>query len=115
MDEVGFQVGYGKGRIVFTYEPDLTGLIPSKTSRESITIIEAINTTGNSIAPFIILPIQSIYASFAANTLSDDTVIQPSREGYTTDIIGFEWMQHFERLTQSRYVKKGGSASTAYG
>jgi hypothetical protein len=66
-----------------------------------ITVIEAINTSGRSIPPFIILA-GNLYQASWYRKLPADWVISMSDNGRTTDELGFEWLKHFNKHTESR-------------
>jgi hypothetical protein len=53
-DEAGFIVGQGKDEAVVTAYPKTSKRVSSPTSRESITVVEAINAEGKIIPPLLI-------------------------------------------------------------
>ncbi|KAM5514685.1 transposase [Fusarium oxysporum f. sp. phaseoli] len=88
-DETGFMMGMIEPGMVVT-SSERRGM-PKKIqpgNREWITVIQAVNAEGQSIAPFII----------------GDWVIALSENGWTNNQLGLEWLQHFDRSTKDRSV-----------
>ncbi len=72
-------------------------------NREWVTVVHGINSQGWEIPPLIILAAKLHQASwYSDNSLPNDWVITVSENGWTDDEIGYEWIQHFHRHTQSR-------------
>ncbi|KAG7001033.1 hypothetical protein FocnCong_v013526 [Fusarium oxysporum f. sp. conglutinans] len=74
-------------------------------NREWITVIQAINAEGQSIAPFIIGAGQYHLAKwYRESNLPGDWVIATSQNGWTNNELGLEWLKHFDRSTSNRSV-----------
>jgi hypothetical protein len=74
-------------------------------NREWITVIQAINAEGQSIAPFIIGAGQYHLANWYREcNLPDDWVIATSKNGWTDNQLGLEWLKHFDQSTRERSV-----------
>jgi hypothetical protein len=72
-------------------------------NREWITVIQAINAEGQSIAPFIIGAGQYHLANWYRECdLPGDWVIATSQNGWTNNELGLEWLKHFDRSTTNR-------------
>ncbi|RKK77794.1 hypothetical protein BFJ68_g17950 [Fusarium oxysporum] len=72
-------------------------------NREWITVIQAINAEGQSIAPFIIGAGQYHLANwYRESNLPPDWVIATSQNGWTNNELGLEWLKHFDRSTTKR-------------
>ncbi|KAJ0129784.1 Early endosome antigen 1 [Fusarium oxysporum f. sp. albedinis] len=72
-------------------------------NREWITIIQAINAEGQSIAPFIIGAGQYHLANWYRECdLPGDWVIATSQNGWTNNKLGLEWLKHFDHSTTNR-------------
>ncbi|KAM5521604.1 pogo transposable element with krab domain [Fusarium oxysporum f. sp. phaseoli] len=72
-------------------------------NREWITVIQAINAEGQSIAPFIIGAGQYHLANWYRECdLPGDWVIATSQNGWTNNELGLEWLKHFDRSTTKR-------------
>jgi hypothetical protein len=70
---------------------------------EWITVIQAINAEGQSIAPFIIGAGQYHLANWYREcNLPGDWVIATSQNGWTNNELGLEWLKHFDRSTTNR-------------
>jgi hypothetical protein len=102
MDEIGFQIGMGGQRKVVTTDTGKVKnhYIASHSDRESLTITEAINAAGDVIPPMVIFQGNIIQAQHARNGLPDSTLLVPSESGFTTDLITFRWLQHFNARTR---------------
>ena len=104
MDETGFQMGVtSTAKVVCGFETKQShakALQPG--NREWVTLIIAINTSGWA------LPAQIIFAatkhqSLWYHELPEDYTISVSKNGWTTDEIGIEWLQKvFNPYTVSR-------------
>jgi hypothetical protein len=74
-------------------------------NREWITVIQAINAEGQSIAPFIIGAGQYHLANWYREcNLPGDWVIATSKNGWTDNQLGLEWLKHFDQATRDRSV-----------
>ena len=105
MDETGFVIGMGGNQRVVATNPGNIRPNPSITNRETITIIEAVNGKGDSIAPFIIFQGVQQTASLFENYLPSQAKIVANEESYcTNDLITLQWLEHFESLTKRKQV-----------
>ncbi|KAH7462316.1 hypothetical protein FOMA001_g18693 [Fusarium oxysporum f. sp. matthiolae] len=105
-DETGFMMGMIEPGMVVT-SSERRG-IPKKIqpgNREWITVIQAVNAEGQSIAPFIIGSGQYHLANWYREcNLPGDWVIALSENGWTNNQLGLDWLQHFDRSTKDRSV-----------
>ncbi|KAM5527244.1 transposase [Fusarium oxysporum f. sp. phaseoli] len=105
-DEAGFMMGMIEPGMVVT-SSERRG-IPKKIqpgNREWITVIQAVNAEGQSIAPFIIGSGQYHLANWYREcNLPGDWVIALSENGWTNNQLGLDWLQHFDRSTKDRSV-----------
>ena len=69
-------------------------------NREWVTVIEGVNTTGWATPPFIILP-EKLHQSGWYQGLPSNWMLAISDNGWTTDELGYKWIQHFNKCTQS--------------
>ncbi|KFY26191.1 hypothetical protein V491_01420 [Pseudogymnoascus sp. VKM F-3775] len=104
-DEAGFLMGMiATAKVVTSSESRNLPKATQPGNREWVSIIQGINSYGSSIPPFIIFK----GATHLSSWYNDDVqlprnwVITLSENGWTTNAIGFEWIQHFEKHTQSR-------------
>jgi hypothetical protein len=104
-DEAGFLMGMiATAKVVTSSESRNRPKATQPGNREWVSIIQGINSYGWSIPPFIIFK----GATHLSSWYNDDVqlprnwVITLSENGWTTNAIGFEWIQHFEKHTQSR-------------
>jgi hypothetical protein len=105
-DETGFMMGMIEPGMVVT-SSERRG-IPKKIqpgNREWITVTQAVNAEGQSIAPFIIGSGQYHLANWYREcNLPGDWVIALSENGWTNNQLGLDWLQHFDRSTKDRSV-----------
>jgi hypothetical protein len=72
-------------------------------NREWVSIIQGINSYGWAIPPFIIFKGQNhLSAWYEDSELLRDWVITLSENGWTTNEIGYEWIQYFNKHLNSR-------------
>ena len=74
-------------------------------NREWVTAIQGMNATGWAIPPFIIFQGKHhLSAWYKEESLPRDWVIAVSENGWTTNKLGIEWLEHFDRHTKGRVV-----------
>lgn len=103
-DETGFLMGVISTAMVVT-SSERRGRAKSKQpgNREWVTAIQAVNATGWTVPPFIIVQGKYHLSSWYENSpLPKDWVIATSENGWTTNEIGLEWIQHFDKHTRAR-------------
>ncbi|KAL0935759.1 transposase [Colletotrichum truncatum] len=72
-------------------------------NREWVTVIQAINSQGESIPPYIIVAGQYHLSSWYTETsLPGDWAIATSENGWTTNERGIDWIRHFDIYTKPR-------------
>jgi hypothetical protein len=103
-DETGFMMGIiMAGMVVTGSERQGRPKSVQPGNREWITVIQAINAEGQSIAPFIIGAGQYHLANWYRECdLPGDWVIATSPNGWTDNKLGLEWLKHFDRSTTNR-------------
>ena len=104
MDETGLRVGVGRGQWVIVPASDeknrFTNLIGSQGDTEHVTVVESISADGVVIPPLIIIKGVVIQTRWFADIKDDDIAIGVSDSGYTNDILCFQWLQHWARLSR---------------
>jgi len=73
-------------------------------NRKWVTIIECINGLGEIIPPFLILDGKVHLEAWHNQEIPHNWTIAVSDNGWTTEALGLEWIQHFNRWTQSRTI-----------
>ncbi|RKL09703.1 hypothetical protein BFJ70_g16619 [Fusarium oxysporum] len=103
-DETGFMMGLiMAGMAVTGSERQGRPKSVQPGNREWITVIQAINAEGQSIAPFIIGAGQYHLANwYRESNLPADWVIATSQNGWTNNELGLEWLKHFDRSTTNQ-------------
>jgi hypothetical protein len=103
-DETGFMMGIiMAGMVVTGSERQGRPKSVQPGNREWITVIQAINAEGQSIAPFVIGSGQYHLANWYRECdLPGDWVIATSPNGWTDNKLGLEWLKHFDRSTSKR-------------
>lgn len=109
MDETGIRVGVGRGQWVIVPAGEdygrFTNLIGSYGDTEHVTVVESISAGGADIPPLIIVKGVVIQARWFTEITDDNIAIGVSESGYTNDILCFQWLQHWNRL--SKRTQKG--------
>jgi hypothetical protein len=104
MDETGLRVGVGRGQWVVVPAGQEQGrfknLIGSHGDTEHISVVECISASGTVIAPLIIIKGAVIQARWFADLRDGDIAIGVSESGYSNDILSFQWLQHWDRLSK---------------
>ena len=107
-DEAGFAMGViATAKVVTSVESRNRPKTAQPGNREWVSIIQGINSYGWAIPPFIIFKAQNhLSAWYEESSLPQDWVITLSENGWTTNEIGYEWIQHFDKYTRSRTIGK---------
>ena len=72
-------------------------------NREWATVIQAVNSQGWALPPFIILAGKNHLGTwFRDNPMPRDWRIGTSSNGWTTNELGLEWIKHFDKHTRTR-------------
>jgi hypothetical protein len=101
MDEAGFQVGIPGGEEVIVPITASELYTPSPENKASITVIEAMSTSGKVTPPVLIIPGKVHMETWYHESLSGTERILLSESGYTNDQLAIEWLQHFILHTES--------------
>jgi hypothetical protein len=103
-DEVGFLMGViATAKVVTSSESRNRPKTAQPGNREWVSIIQGISSYGWVLPPFIIFKGQChLSAWYEDSGLPPDWVITLSENGWTTNEIGFEWIQHFNKHTRDR-------------
>jgi hypothetical protein len=105
-DEAGFMMGMiSTGAVVTSSERRGRPKSVQQGNREWTTVIQGINAMGWSIPPFIIF--QGKYhlsAWYKEDKLPRDWVIAVSKNGWTTNELGLQWLKHFDEHTKRRVI-----------
>ena len=103
-DETGFMMGViATAKVVTSSESRNRPKTAQPGNREGVSIIQGINSYGWSIPPFIIFKGGNHLSSWYEDSgLPHDWVIAVSENGWTTNEIGFKWIEHFNKHTKSR-------------
>jgi hypothetical protein len=106
MDETGLRIGVGWGQWVIVPAGQEQGrfqnLISSTGDTEHVSVVEYISASGEIIAPLIIIKGVVIQARWFADIQDGDIAIGVSELGYSNDILSFQWLQHWNRLSKRR-------------
>ena len=101
MDETGFLIGQGKIEEVITAYPEMNSTAGSSMLCKLVTLVECISANGRAIDPFLVLASKHHLEDWYKDCgLPDDYMIAISNNGYITDELGFEWIQHFNLKTK---------------
>jgi translation initiation factor IF-1 len=105
-DETGFMMGLiSSGMVVTGSERQGRPKSVQLRNCEWVTVVEAINTEGQSIPPFIIGAGQYHLANWYRECdFPGDWVIALSQNGWTNNQLGLDWLKHFNQSTAKRSV-----------
>jgi hypothetical protein len=104
-DEAGFMMGKIKTQLVVTgSERRRRPKAIQPGDREWVTAIAAINAAGWSIPPFLIFAGKYHLSAWYEEDIPRDWAIAVSKNGWTTNEIGVEWLKHFIKHTEGKVV-----------
>ncbi len=103
-DETGFQMGViSSGMVVTGAERRSNPKMRQPGNREWVTVIQGVGATGFCVPPYIVFAGQYHLSTwYQDDAIPRDWRIATSPNGWTTNEIGFDWIQHFDRHTKSR-------------
>jgi len=103
-DESGFLMGViATAKVVTGVESRNRPKAAQPGNREWVTVIQGVNALGWAIPPFMILSGQyHLSAWYTDDDLPPDWAIAVSENGWTTNELGFAWLQHFDKHTKGR-------------
>jgi hypothetical protein len=102
MDETGFRIGCLNGRVVITHTNTKAVYLADPEIRDWVTTIETIGAGGTTIPSMIILAGSVMLEKHFQNDLDDNTLLGITVTGYSNDIMGMEYIQHFHKMTEKR-------------
>ena len=103
-DETGFLMGFITPGMVIT-SSDRVGKAKAVQpgNREWVTVIQAVNSQGWAVPPYIIIKGQKHLTTWYEDArLPADWRINTSSNGWTTNEIGTDWIEHFHKLTKDQ-------------
>ena len=108
-DETGFAMGLITGsssKVVGSRDSVGRAVVIQPGNRMWTTVIECVNATGWTIPPFVILEgkVHLDYWYKQHYSIPLDWHVGVSDNGWTTDALGFRWIQHFNEFTKQRTV-----------
>jgi hypothetical protein len=103
-DETGFLMGQISSEMVITStERRGKPRVAQQGNREWVTVIQAVGSHGNAIPPYIIFAGKNHLSSwYENNPLPLNSVIAVTKNGWTTNERGLDWVQHFNQHTKDR-------------
>ena len=107
-DETGFMMGIIQaGMVITSSERRHRPRQAQQGNREWVTVIQAVNSQGWAVPPFIIVAGKTHLASwYREHQLPGDWKIALTHNGWTTNEKGLEWVEHFDEHTRARSVGK---------
>jgi hypothetical protein len=104
-DETGFMMGIAAtAKVVTASERRYRSKSIQPGNREWVTVIQAINAQGWMIPPYVIFGGQYHLEAWYSNEIPRDWRLSVSDNGWTTNELGFDWLQHFEAHTKDRTI-----------
>jgi hypothetical protein len=102
-DETGFQMGQiSASRVVKTTDRPRRPKQVKPTNAEWVTSIQGICADGSLIPPFIIMKGKDFNQAWFFQGLPLTWTFSVSANGWTTNQIGLQWIQHFKQHTRAR-------------
>ena len=104
-DETGFQMGQISASMVVT-DADKPGR-PKQvkpTNTQWVTLIQGACADGSTIPPFIVFKAKQINQAWFYNNLPTTWAFTVSLNGWTTDLIACQWIQHFDKHTKQKSI-----------
>jgi hypothetical protein len=103
-DETGFMMGViSSAMVVTSSERRSRAKMRQPGNREWVTVIQGVAALGFCVPPFIVVSGQYHLSSWYEDSpLPPDWVIATSENGWTTNEIGLDWINHFDKATKSR-------------
>jgi hypothetical protein len=105
-DESGFVMGkISTGLVVTSSERKARAKRLQQGNREWVTVVLGINAMGWAIPPYLIFAGKNhLSAWYKEEGLPKDWAIAVSENGWTTNELGVEWLEHFDRHTKGKVV-----------
>jgi len=106
-DKTGFMIGIAStAKVVTASEKSYKPKTVQSGNREWATVIQGVSAQGLSIPLFIILAGQHHLSAWYSKELPGNWIIEVSETGWTTNMLGFQWIQHFEKYTRFHTTSK---------
>ncbi len=104
-DETGFQMGQISASMVVTdaSQPGRPKQV-KPTNTQWVTLIQGACADGSTIPPFLVFKGKELNHTWFHQGLPSTWAFTVSPNGWTTDQIGFQWIQHFEKHTRQKTV-----------
>jgi hypothetical protein len=105
-DETGFQMGViSTSKVVTGSERRTRPKSVQPGNREWVTVIQAINSQGWKVPPYIIFAgTYHLSAWYEGSDIPADFKLALSENGWTTNELGIDWLKHFQQHTKDRTV-----------
>ena len=101
-DETGFQMGViSTSKVITTSDRKGRPRTKQPGNRKWVTAIEAVNTKGWAIPPFVIFDGKLHQTTWYQTGIPATWRIAVSENGWTNDKLGLEWIQHFHEHTKN--------------
>jgi hypothetical protein len=104
-DETGFQLGQiSTSRVVTSFERTGRPKQVKPSGTEWITVIQGACADGSAIPPLLIFKGKTINYSWLGEDFPQTWMFAVSPQGWTSDEIGLQWIQHFENHTRMKTI-----------
>jgi hypothetical protein len=103
-DETGFMMGIiSTGMVVTSAERRSHAKLAQPGNRDWVTVVQGVNSQGWCLPPFIIVAgLYHLSTWYEDSPLPHDWVIATTKNGWTTNERGLEWVHHFDQHTKPR-------------
>jgi hypothetical protein len=102
-DEIGFMMGIiATAKVITASERRSRPKAIQPGNREWVTVIQGVSALGWALPPYIIFAGKNHLFAWFSTEISPDWRLDVSENGWTTNKLGFKWLQHFEKHTLPR-------------
>jgi hypothetical protein len=100
-DVSGHQIGVATGEKVIISRDCEAAYISDSENKELITVVATVNYGCQKIPPMIIFKGAYHLRKYFDNDLDEDTLFARSESGYTNDILGIKYLEHFNQFIKN--------------
>lgn len=100
-DETGFQIGVTSGEQVIVPKDCTVVYAADPDNKELITSVETVNYAGKKVPPMIIFSGAHHLRKHFDNDMDGDIFWARSSTGYSNDLLGLKYLEHFNRFTEA--------------
>ncbi len=108
IDEIGYQIGCGKAKLVVIMDPNKPLRIIDPENCDYITSVECIGSAGETISPmFLFSGVNILHKWRTNNNLDSENLIGTTGTGHANDNTALDWLQDFMIIYKTRHRVHG--------